>query len=157
MTAGGKGINVARVYQRLGGVAPATGFLGGANGEYLERACCAEGIQPDFVAVRGGVSASASPSWIPWPDPRRSSTRTARQVTRHDCEALLTRLRELLPGHDAVVLSGSMPPGTPPASYRDIVVWRRTNTVFRQFWTRAGQPLARGGTRRSLPAEAERS
>ena len=35
--AGGKGINVARVYQTLGGEVTATGFLGGSNGEYIRQ------------------------------------------------------------------------------------------------------------------------
>ena len=36
--AGGKGINVARVYQTLGGKAIVTGFLGGLNGRIVARA-----------------------------------------------------------------------------------------------------------------------
>ncbi|HEX5322735.1 MAG TPA: PfkB family carbohydrate kinase, partial [Capsulimonadaceae bacterium] len=50
-SAGGKGINVARVYRTLGGDVIATGFLGGTNGDYLAAKMAAERIPADFVRV----------------------------------------------------------------------------------------------------------
>src|SRR5580658_9016776 len=51
--AGGKGINVARVYQTLGGEAVATGFLGGMNGRIVVRALKEEQIADRFVMIHG--------------------------------------------------------------------------------------------------------
>lgn len=49
--AGGKGINVSRILQRLGYDNVATGFLGGFTGEFIKTCLAAEGIQTAFVPV----------------------------------------------------------------------------------------------------------
>lgn len=50
-SAGGKGINVSRILQRLGIDNTATGFIGGFTGRLLQTVWCAEGIKTKFVAV----------------------------------------------------------------------------------------------------------
>ena len=47
--AGGKGVNVARVYRTLGGEAIATGFLGGLQGRLLARALAQVSAAHSFV------------------------------------------------------------------------------------------------------------
>ncbi|MBM7636832.1 1-phosphofructokinase [Streptococcus saliviloxodontae] len=49
--AGGKGINVSRILQRLGYDNTATGFIGGFTGRFVKEGLDAEGIQTQFVAV----------------------------------------------------------------------------------------------------------
>jgi len=118
--AGGKGINVARVYTRLGGKVLATGFLGGQNGEYLRQSLLAEGIASDFVTV-AEESRVCTAVIDPITGTQTELNEIGPNVTLTECRALLDRLRELLPGYDSVVLAGSAPPGTPPGIYREIV------------------------------------
>ena len=49
--AGGKGINVSRILQRLDVDNTATGFIGGFTGRFVEDGLTAEGIKPNFVQV----------------------------------------------------------------------------------------------------------
>ncbi len=47
--AGGKGINVSRILQRLDIDNTATGFIGGFTGRFVADSLVAEGIKTDFV------------------------------------------------------------------------------------------------------------
>ena len=118
--AGGKGINVARVYRALGGEVTATGFSGGATGEYIQDSLREEGIDARFVKV-----ANESRTCTAILDPLRRTETVLNElgpwVTPDECVSLLQRLRELLPGHDAVILSGSLPPGVSPDTYAAII------------------------------------
>lgn len=49
--AGGKGINVSRILQRLDIANTATGFIGGFTGRFVADSLVAEGIKTDFVEV----------------------------------------------------------------------------------------------------------
>ncbi|MGT2950824.1 1-phosphofructokinase [Streptococcus cuniculi] len=49
--AGGKGINVSRILQRLGYASTATGFVGGFTGEFIKDGLVAEAIGTQFVQV----------------------------------------------------------------------------------------------------------
>jgi len=120
MYAGGKGINVARVYRTLGGEVAATGFLGGATGEYIKWGLRQERIACPFVEV---AQESRVCTAILDPIGRTETVlnENGPQVIPAECDALLQRLRELLPGQDAVILSGSLPPGTPPNIYASII------------------------------------
>lgn len=51
--AGGKGINVSKTIQELGGTSVATGFLGGNAGRTIESVLNEKGIQNDFIMVGG--------------------------------------------------------------------------------------------------------
>ena len=126
--AGGKGINVARVYRTLGGDVTATGFSGGATGEYIQQGLRQEGIGAQFVPV---VQESRVCTAILDPVGHTETVlnENGPQVTPAECDALLRRLRELLPRYDAVVLSGSLPPGTPPDIYASIIRLAQVNGV----------------------------
>ena len=52
-TAGGKGLNVARVLGQLGDDVVATGLLGGHMGAYMAELMDANGIKNDFVPIKG--------------------------------------------------------------------------------------------------------
>ena len=118
--AGGKGINVARVYRTLGGKVTATGFSGGATGEYIQNSLRKEGINARFVSV---INESRTCTAILDPLGRTETVlnEVGPRVTPDECASLLQQLRELLPGHDAVILSGSIPPGVPSDIYASIV------------------------------------
>ena len=118
--AGGKGINVARVTRTLGGEVLATGFLGGRSGQQIAQCLDAEGIAHDFVTVEQ-ESRVCSIILDPEGGTETILNEVGPSVTAGECRALLDRLRELLPGCQAVVFSGSLPPGVPPSFYADVI------------------------------------
>ena len=52
-SAGGKGLNVARIIKLCGAEVKATGFVGGYNGKYLEHLLDEDQIAHDFTEVQG--------------------------------------------------------------------------------------------------------
>lgn len=118
--AGGKGINVARVYQMLGGSAVATGFLGGASGGYIDDGLRRESIPACFVSI-AQESRTCTAIVDPIGQTETVINESGPQVAPAECEVLLQRLRELLPASDAVILSGSLPPEVQPGFYGDII------------------------------------
>ena len=50
---GGKGINVSRVINELGGESVAMGFAPGGLGRYIEQTLEAQGVETDFIHTRG--------------------------------------------------------------------------------------------------------
>ena len=140
--AGGKGINVARVYRTLGGEVTATGFSGGMTGEYIKAGVVAEGIDAQFVTV-----AHDSRVCTAILDPvRRTETvlnENGPQVSPGECDDLFQRLRELLPGHEAVILSGSLPPGVPPDIYAAII-WLAQKAGVKAVLDTSGEALRLG-------------
>src|SRR2546427_12993873 len=53
LTAGGKGLNVARAVRTLGGDPLCTGFLGGNSGKLLAMLAKSEGLNADWTWVNG--------------------------------------------------------------------------------------------------------
>ncbi len=102
--AGGKGINVSRILQRLGVENTATGFLGGFTGKFVEDGLKAENIRTKFVKVdqdtRINVKIKADDETeINGAGPKISPEQLA------DLEAILTGLS----ADDTVVFAGSAP------------------------------------------------
>lgn len=118
--AGGKGNNVARAIQQLGGDVTAVGFYGGAVGDWILQALTAQQI-PYLVATTTESSRlclslldSQHVTEIrghgPWVSPETS-------------HSLLCQVRDHLQPHDWVTISGSLPPGL---SADDITLWVNT-------------------------------
>ena len=118
--AGGKGINVARVYQALGGDAAAAGFLGGVNGVKIRLGIREENIRSEFVLIKQ-ESRICTAILDHIGHTETVLNENGPEVTPDECDDLLQRLRELLPRYDAVILSGSLPPGTPLDIYAAII------------------------------------
>ncbi|HBF36751.1 MAG TPA: 1-phosphofructokinase, partial [Firmicutes bacterium] len=51
--AGGKGINVSKVIQSLGGKSKAVGILGGSAGSFIQEFLERSGIENDFYFIKG--------------------------------------------------------------------------------------------------------
>jgi len=130
IVAGGKGVNVARVYQALGGKAVATGFLGGYNGRFIARSLQEEGIAADFVRTR-----EESRVCIAVVDPVRSTQTEVNEVgpniAPREVAQLKARFERLLSGTSFafVALSGSIPPGVPETIYADLIALARRQEV----------------------------
>ena len=141
--AGGKGINVARVYHALGGKVTATGFLGGSNGEYITQSLRDEGIPSAFTVIE---QASRVCTMILDPVQHRETVlnENGPTVTPDECRAFLSHLRELLPHYQAVVLSGSLPPGAPLSLYADIIHLAQEEFGIQAILDTSGEALRLG-------------
>ena len=114
---GGKGINVSRVVHELGGRTIALAIAGGTDGALLGRLLGQQGIRHRFITVRGSTRNNyhlltdhpAALTQINCPGPR---------VTAGDLRRLLAAVRRLGRRLDALVCSGSLPPGAPATVYR---------------------------------------
>jgi tagatose 6-phosphate kinase len=121
---GGKGLNVARTLHALGAEVVVTGLLGGITGTGVAAALGALGIRTAFTPVygptrrtftvvdrtgvdgRGGVASFYEPGPV---------------VDADEFAGFLDDYRQALAGADAVVLSGSLPPGLPDSTYATLI------------------------------------
>jgi len=123
MSAGGKSVNVCRasaahrVRPRL--VANLPGVLGSYVGDLL----AAEGHDVVRVATAGEIRSAT----IILEDDGRTTVlnEPGPDLSAADREALLAAVRSCLGGTDVVVMSGSLPPGTSPDLYADVVTLAR--------------------------------
>lgn len=145
--AGGKGINVARVYQTMGGQATATGFLGGNNGRIVAKSLAEEQITNECVRVSGG-----SRVCIAIIDTRTGTqteiNESGPSVSRRDIRELLRRVERLLSQMPFrfVVLSGSLPPDAPDTLYAELI------GICRKMDVRAVLDSSGAALKQGLPA-----
>ncbi len=128
--AGGKGVNVARVYQTLGGTAWATGFLGGPNGRIVAQALKREGIASDFAPTRGECRLCIAVI-DPMTGAQTEINEAGPKVAPREVAELLRRIERLFTQHEFefVVLSGSLPPNAPDTLYAEIMALARKANV----------------------------
>jgi tagatose 6-phosphate kinase len=117
--AGGKGVNVARVLHGLGRDAVVTGLAGGATGAAARGELERSGLIDATVSVRGEsrvtiivVERDGEVTGFSEPGPK---------VTAAEWARLLARFDQLLGTAEAVVLSGSLPPGVPLDAYAQLI------------------------------------
>ena len=120
---GGKGINVSRVVNTLEGATIAYGFIGGHEGGALSVLLAEEGILTSFVAIEGDTRINVIVS----EKESGAQTRINAEGPRVRVEDL-DRLRERLWKMGGVycaarfmVFAGSIPPGLPKTTYRDLI------------------------------------
>lgn len=108
-TAGGKGLNVARIVHLCGEEVKVTGLAGGYNGEYLKSLLDQDGITHDFGIMQGETR-----SCINVLDPSYGSTEfleTGCQVSREEEKNFLDHFSKLMQKSKIITLSGSVPKG----------------------------------------------
>ena len=113
---GGKGINVSKVIKSLGGKSIATGILGGSTGRAISTALEAMGIQTGFWFVEGETRTNLK---VIDPVNHTNTDLNEPRITVSE-EILNGLLQELLlevSEGDIVVLSGSLPKGSPKDTY----------------------------------------
>lgn len=119
-SAGGKGINVARVAKTLGADVMTTGFLGGRVGVYVEHLLTEEGLYPRFVPIADETRLCTAIV-----DSVRSvETKVNEQgpvVSEEEAERFLQALSELAGKARFVALSGRLPLGVKPDFYADCI------------------------------------
>ncbi|WP_312763869.1 1-phosphofructokinase [Stutzerimonas balearica] len=107
--AAGKGLNVAQVLADLGHQLTVTGFLGEANAQPFEQLFAARGFADEFVRVAGETRSNIK---LAEADGRITDINgPGLEVGGAQREELLARLARLVPGHELVVVAGSLPRG----------------------------------------------
>ena len=142
--AGGKGINVSRVYRTLGGRSVATGFLGGNQGRIVADALQAEGIDADMVGVQGETRLCIA-AVDPTTGTQTEINESGPDVSPQEITKLFDRVTRLLSQETfyCVVLSGSLPPGAPPTLYAELIALARSRQIPAALDT-SGEPLQEG-------------
>lgn len=107
--AAGKGLNVAQVLADLGHQLTVTGFLGEANAQPFEQLFSARGFADAFVRVAGETRSNIK---LAEADGRITDINgPGLEVGAAQRDELLARLERLVPGHELVVVAGSLPRG----------------------------------------------
>jgi 1-phosphofructokinase len=118
--AAGKGVNVAQVLADLGHHVTVGGFLGEDNPQAFEALIARRGFVDAFIRVPGETRSNIKIAEhggrvtdINAPGP---------QVSEQALQALLNQLTLIAPGHDAVVVAGSLPRGVSPLWFQGLLV-----------------------------------
>ena len=113
---GGKGINVSKVIQKLGGASVAAGILGGDTGRAILSPLTEMGLTTLFHFVEGETRTNMK---IIDPDNHTNTDINEPGVTVSEeiLEKLLEELLAKVTKEDIVVISGSMPKGSPKDTY----------------------------------------
>ncbi|MCD8012389.1 MAG: 1-phosphofructokinase [Lachnospiraceae bacterium] len=113
---GGKGINVSKVIQKLGGTSTALGVLGGHTGQLIQSSLKEMGLETDFTFVDGETRTN-----LKIIDPVEQTNTDINEpgviVSEEILDGMLQRLLTRLGTGDIVVISGSMPTGSPVDTY----------------------------------------
>lgn len=117
---GGKGVNVALVCRRMGLPVQVIGCAGAEGAEKVRMALTAEGAEHAFLTVEGAVRINtkvvaldgSAVTELNEPGP------TLTEQQQADFFALAA---ERAKGSDYVVITGSLPPGCPPDTYRRLI------------------------------------
>ncbi len=142
-TAGGKGLNVARVLKQLGHAeVAATGFAGGYNGQFITSRVKDAGIRAEFIDIPGesrlclnfidGRDGSSTEVLEPGPE-----------VGAEQIERFKRRLQLLSAESALVVFSGSLPGGAAPGLYAELIALSRAAGAD-VFLDSSGDALVRG-------------
>ena len=120
--AGGKGINVARVYREMGGNPVVLALAGGQNGGLIRRSLEEEGLEC-VTTQTAGESRLCIAVVDPVTGGQTEINETGPQISEYETEefraSVETACSQKIPRYAA--LCGSLPPGMPLTFYRDMV------------------------------------
>lgn len=117
-TAGGKGLNVARVIKQMGEAVVTTGVLGGTIGDYIIQELWKDRIDNDFLEIN---QESRNCIAILHDSKQTEILESGPTLTVEDAAAFLTKYESLLTDVSLVTISGSLPKGLPTGFYRQMV------------------------------------
>ncbi len=125
---GGKGINVARVVHELGGATRAHGFAGGRDGQWLADAMDRLGVPHRFTRIDGTTRNNVK-IVVCRPHREFQINTPGPRIAIAELRRLLRDMRVSDPSPAWWVFSGSVPPGVPPAIYRQLVAWAHQQRI----------------------------
>ncbi|MDH1259973.1 MULTISPECIES: 1-phosphofructokinase [Pseudomonas] len=117
--AAGKGVNVAQVLADLGHQVTVSGFLGEDNQQAFETLFAKRGFVDAFIRVPGETRSNIK---VAEQDGRITDINGPGPVVDATAQqALLDRLQQIAPRHDAVVVAGSLPRGVTAQWLRELI------------------------------------
>ena len=116
-TAGGKGLNVARVLGQLGDDVVATGLLGGHMGAYMAELMDVNGIKNDFVPIKGETRICLN---ILHAGNQTELLESGPTIAPEELDAFTAKFAELASKAAVVTISGSLPRGVEADYYAKI-------------------------------------
>jgi 1-phosphofructokinase family hexose kinase len=116
LSAGGKGINIARALKRLGTPVVCTGLAGGRNGTLLVEELTQEGVLNDFVRIRG-ESRTSTAVLDPTSNAYTEINESGPEIADDELDTLREKLAYLTQGAEFVVFAGSLPRGVDTSFY----------------------------------------
>lgn len=119
-TAGGKGINVARVANILGEKVMATGLIGGRNGSFIEDEVKKLGVESLFVHIN-----KESRNCIAVMD-KKNGTSTeilepGPRISDEECRSFIEMYLKGIEKSEMIIASGSLPLGIPDDFYKTLI------------------------------------
>ncbi len=120
VSAGGKGINVARALKSLGEPVIAAGIAAGPTGARIRELLDDEQVLHDFTEVAGDSRTDLS-IIDPASGVQTEINERGPQVGADDLRRFAERLRYLAAGADFCVIAGSLPPGAEADAYAELI------------------------------------
>lgn len=117
-TAGGKGLNVARVIHDLQGDVLATGMLGGIHGAFITSELEKAGIKHDFVTIKDETRNSIA---VLHEGNQTEILESGPTVSEDERAKFLDKFRALLDLAEIITISGSLPKRLPHDFYQQLV------------------------------------
>lgn len=117
---GGKGINVSKVIQKMGGTSRATALLGGSTGQLIREMLEQQGIDVDCVKIPGQTRTN-----LKVVDPDRKTNTDINEpgcaLSAEQTQSIYHHFLEQVQAGDIVVLAGSVPVDTKPDIYAQYI------------------------------------
>ena len=124
VTAGGKGLNVARVARLLGEEVMATGMIGGNNGLLIEKKIKDLGISSHFKTIQ-----AESRTCLAVMDQKNNTSteimELGPEVNSHEYTDFLLMFSDLAEKAEIITASGSLPPGLDSNFYPELITMAR--------------------------------
>lgn len=127
-TAGGKGLNVARVIHTLGTPVIAGGIAGGDSGRYILRRLDEEGI-PHHFSQASGESRSCINIYDTVTGTQTEYLEPGMTISPQEYEAFLQTFDEMCEKCSIITMSGSLPKGLDSSTYADLIARARAKGI----------------------------
>lgn len=142
-TAGGKGLNVARVIAQLGQKVAGSGFLGGDLGNFIAKKLSGDNIENWFMQISGETRNCIA---ILHDDGKQTEIlESGPKITETEADDFLDHLEKYLDQIDLMTISGSLPKDLPTDFYSQLIELADRHGV-QTLLDSSGEPLLKSLT-----------